>query len=336
LFNLTSISIFVLRSSNTYTMQQLFETSLDGITKDSGIYYLKINELNYVGSSVSIKTRLLEHKNKLLKNKHENSRMQNTFNKHGSAKCYFSVLYAELNISKEKLLELEKEWIDLLGPVLNNKLDPTTQYNSGSNSKTVYQFTLHGQKVAEYPSTKEAQRQTKISASSIIQVCNSKLKSAGGYLWSYNKNAEVTYDLQRSKWKWIGVTMINSEGITSEFKNIATAARSIFEEGDNFDSLCASISSVCNNKGKLVKGKYRFKKGIAILKQGELLGTPTDGSEDNQQPSLSSNTLEGSTTNSQVLPSNVEDSNANTSALPTSSNKDVWKYVCKDCGDDIV
>jgi len=44
--------------------------------------------------------------------------------------------------------------------------------------------------------------------------------------------------------------------------------------------------------------------------------------EGNQQPSLGSNTLEGSTTNSQILPSNVEDSNANTSSLPDSNISD--------------
>jgi hypothetical protein len=50
----------------------------------------------------------------------------------------------------------------------------------------------------------------------------------------------------------------------------------------------------------------------APLKQDELLETPE---EDNQQPSLNSNILEGSTTNSQILPSNVEDGNADTSVL---------------------
>lgn len=57
---------------------------------------------------------------------------------------------------------------------------------------------------------------------------------------------------------------------------------------------------------------------IGIFKQGELLENPTleRQKEDNQQPSLSSNTLEGSTTNSQIPPEvNSEDSNADTSAL---------------------
>jgi hypothetical protein len=49
------------------------------------------------------------------------------------------------------------------------------------------------------------------------------------------------------------------------------------------------------------------------VKQGELLEHPHV--EDNQQPSLGSNTFEGSTTNNRVLTDNAEDSNVDTSTL---------------------
>jgi hypothetical protein len=49
------------------------------------------------------------------------------------------------------------------------------------------------------------------------------------------------------------------------------------------------------------------------VKQGELLEHPN---KDNQQPSLGSNTFEGSTTNNRVLSDNSEDSNVDTSTLP--------------------
>lgn len=64
--------------------------------------------------------------------------------------------------------------------------------------------------------------------------------------------------------------------------------------------------------------KYKLHKYKVLDKQGELLGSPTleRQKEDNQQPSLDSNIFEGSTTNSQIQTSNVEDSNANKSALP--------------------
>ena len=56
----------------------------------------------------------------------------------------------------------------------------------------------------------------------------------------------------------------------------------------------------------------KYKQIIGVIKQGELL---ENLEVDNQQPSLDSNILEGSTTNSRVQTDNDEDSNANTSAL---------------------
>jgi len=230
------------------------------ITRASGIYYIKINEINYVGSSVDVKTRLSEHKNSLIKNKHVNIRLQRTFNKYGKDKCWFSILETiDINTEYKDLLKLEKKWIDLLGPIANFKQDPTTQFNSDSQSKKVFQYDLNGHKINNYPSTKEAQRQTKIMASSIIQNCNGKLLSAGGYLWSYEDKIMKTYNLKRSKWKWVSVYMLDTQtDIFSEYENIANAARSLYKEGDKFDSLCSSISSICKKKGHLLKNRYRF------------------------------------------------------------------------------
>jgi len=63
---------------------------------------------------------------------------------------------------------------------------------------------------------------------------------------------------------------------------------------------------------------YKLHNFTVLNKQEELLETPTleRQKEDNQQPSLESNFFEGSTTNSRIQTSNVEDSNADTSILP--------------------
>ena len=58
----------------------------------------------------------------------------------------------------------------------------------------------------------------------------------------------------------------------------------------------------------------------AVVKQGELLENPE---EDNQQPSIYRNIIEGSTTNSRVLADNAEDSNTDTSALPDFIGDDI-------------
>ena len=58
----------------------------------------------------------------------------------------------------------------------------------------------------------------------------------------------------------------------------------------------------------------------AVVKQGELLENPE---EDNQQPSIYRNIIEGSTTNSRVLTDNAEDSNTDTSTLPDFIGDDI-------------
>ena len=58
----------------------------------------------------------------------------------------------------------------------------------------------------------------------------------------------------------------------------------------------------------------------AVVKQGELLENPE---EDNQQPSIYRNIIEGSTTNSRVLTDDAEDGNTDTSALPDFIGDDI-------------
>lgn len=94
----------------------------------------------------------------------------------------------------------------------------------------------------------------------------------------------------------------------------------------------------------LGSGKYNYNyynKCLNIKKQGELLENPTleRQKEDNQQPSLTSNSFEGSTTNSQVQTDNTEDSNTNKSALPGINNTSFKILIKKEWfnnSDDIV
>ena len=45
------------------------------------------------------------------------------------------------------------------------------------------------------------------------------------------------------------------------FKNIADAGKHLCNLGfENFDSVCASISSILNGKGKTLRKKYTFQK----------------------------------------------------------------------------
>lgn len=58
---------------------------------------------------------------------------------------------------------------------------------NGKLSKTVYQYSLNGEFVAEYPSTREIERQLGFKQPSISYCCNGQRKTAYGYKWTYNK-----------------------------------------------------------------------------------------------------------------------------------------------------
>lgn len=57
---------------------------------------------------------------------------------------------------------------------------------NGKCSKTVYQYTLNGEFVKEFPSTMEVERQLGYFQTNIGKCCLGKRKTAYGYKWSYN------------------------------------------------------------------------------------------------------------------------------------------------------
>lgn len=58
--------------------------------------------------------------------------------------------------------------------------------NGKRHSKKVYQYNKDSEFICEWESAKEVERKIKIASSSITACCNGNLKTAGGYIWSYN------------------------------------------------------------------------------------------------------------------------------------------------------
>jgi len=74
-----------------------------------------------------------------------------------------------------------------------NKAKGESDRRNGINNKVnkaVLQFTRDGELVAEFHSTKEAQRQTGIHYTNIGYTCKGKRKTAGGFIWKYKKSGE--------------------------------------------------------------------------------------------------------------------------------------------------
>lgn len=123
----------------------------------AGIYRI-INSSNgkcYVGSSIDINRRRLEHFSALLHNRHVNNHLQNAYNKYGKDSFIFEVI-ENLEITnniKEDLLEREQFWIDNLRPEYNILLvaGSTLGYHHTEETKQkISNFTKGVKKSAEH------------------------------------------------------------------------------------------------------------------------------------------------------------------------------------------
>jgi len=171
-----------------------------------GIYKIKINDKEYIGSSCNIGSRLKHHLWSLQHLKHHNRTMQNLFNKYGINNIYFEIIE---ECSEEVLIEREAFYIETLNPYINHILDPQSlvrddvyrkrisesrkkAYANGlkpHNLKAVHKYSLDkGEYLESFESLTAAAKSINAkSINSIKAVCNGKQTSAGGYIWSYNK-----------------------------------------------------------------------------------------------------------------------------------------------------
>jgi len=245
-----------------------------------GIYCL-VNVQNgkkYIGSSLNISQRLYKHRSLLRNNKHENAYLQNAWNKYGEQYFIYSILEF---CNKNNLSEREQLWINSCNP----------EYNI--TKQVIRNILSKESRIKQSQTRKELFKMGVIKPSRRSKINQYTLNGKFIKTWETIKEAAKYHNIHET-------TIIKCiKGKAAQGKGY------IWKYFNDFSEIIP-----CHNSKRTVY--------LDLIKQGELLETPTDGSEDNQQPSLSSNTLEGSTTNSRVLPSNVEDSNANTSALPLS------------------
>ena len=231
-----------------------------------GVYMIQIGWHVYIGSAQNIRTRILGHR-KALRKGHHIHRLQEQYNTYGESEVFVSVLKV---CDEEHLLEEEEFWINALPSDMNIQNEPTRHpiykpWNHPGISKEVHRYTLSGDYIDSFPSVKEAQRQLRVKSSVLIAAAanpnNVVFKSAYGYQWSYIKQQKLSMYINHSAdAKKVSVVLTDiSTGKEYEFNSIAEAVRTLFPNCTEFNSLCATVSSVAKGKVKTVKGKYTAK-----------------------------------------------------------------------------
>lgn len=111
--------------------------------------------------------------------------------------------------------------------------------------------------IKEFPSAKEAERELHISEPNIISVCKKKRPVAGGYVWAYKSE----YEMSRNKDEYIApekfkslfrpVAQIDLDGNTVEIHNSIKHAAEL-------TGTCKSAISRCAKSGRGTSGGYRW------------------------------------------------------------------------------
>lgn len=160
----------------------ILQLSAKTLKNQSGIY--KINCLNrfYIGSSKSLYSRLLEHRQKLINGYHSNDFLQKAFNKHGIQKFTVEILEFCDPIIR---IEREKYYIDTLKPDFNLQLDPVLKTLSVYSKQKLSKSILKGRLKGKY--------KTKFDCTPIE-------------VYDYLGNYVITYDNKETAAKELGIT----------------------------------------------------------------------------------------------------------------------------------
>lgn len=214
-----------------------------------GIYKIQnnINHKIYIGQSIDIQRRFLEHKRKK-----DNCWIHLAIQKYGTENFTFSVIQ---ECPPEKLDERQKYWIkyyhsfgEKKGYNQNKGGKDNALYNAIENSKKkVIQYDLKGNKVAQFQSTREAERQTGILH--IAEVCRHERKQAGNFYWIYDGDILKLNPIRK---KSVIQLSLDESQVLNTFNSIVEAATA---SGAN----STAIGAVCKGKRKTAGGfKWRY------------------------------------------------------------------------------
>lgn len=151
----------------------------------AGIYYIKnlINGKLYIGSSKNLYERFLSHIKTLLKNKHCNIYLQNSFNK--NKENFVFGVFEDYNFEgQDVLIKREQYYLDKFNSYSRNfgyNILDKAGITPMSNCVKVLVFKTNGKFLKNFDSCSEAERVLNVPAGSFKNVLNKTQKSSKGY-----------------------------------------------------------------------------------------------------------------------------------------------------------
>ena len=207
-------------TSNIYTnnpSKGLFVNRKD-LYNYSGIYKITniITGKIYIGSSLNLYDRLIQHRNNLRINRHENNYLQLSYNKYGEENFRFTILekFTKLkdNYFRDFILLKEQFYFDRLCNLNNNfrkfsyNIRPCSWDATGCKltsqaklrikneriinplrSKKCYQYNKNNELICIYKSVADCCRENNFTNSKLQKACRNNTYYKN-YFWSYNEN----------------------------------------------------------------------------------------------------------------------------------------------------
>lgn len=110
--------------------------------------------------------------------------------------------------------------------------------------KDVYQYNLNLEQIGHYNSAAEASIKTGISTSIISYACNKKIRTGGGFIWSFDKIDKDTYDIGRKD--CIPVYQYTIDNVfVKKFKSMEDAANDVGVTSSSISSACCGRQKTC-------------------------------------------------------------------------------------------
>ena len=187
--------------------------------KVCGIYRIEnlINHKSYIGQSIDIYERWVEHKWALNNQQHNNTHLVRSWYKYGPDNFEFTIIE---RCNEIELNDREIYWVDYYDAYYNGYNQTKggdgclgkvwTEEEIEKISQSVFQIDLSGSIIRKWPSIEYASRQLNLNARQIwncankhITYCTRKngktyskiVKTVGGYIWVYEKDIE-TFQLE--------------------------------------------------------------------------------------------------------------------------------------------